>query len=251
VECDDPKDPGDGGACSAYHEAFSHFKVSRRKQGRDDWATSLVRKDAGGATFGLLVCTTRVAPLVAPLHIDACEDDAVIVGRVLAGETEAFRGLVERYEASVLRIVRNLTPRGMAPEDIAQDAFVSAFLALRSFDAIRGPFAPWLFAIAKNKSLNARKKMAPLLVDELPVVAFATTPADDLAHAETRKRLDAALEALPDDQRSCFVFEEIVGLTTDQVAEMEGVAVGTIRSRLSSAKASLRAALAPFLGEDA
>jgi RNA polymerase sigma-70 factor (ECF subfamily) len=189
--------------------------------------------------------------MVAPLRLDACEDDAVIVGRVLAGETEAFRGLVERYEASVLRIVRNLAPRGTAPEDIAQDAFVSAFLALRSFDAVRGPFASWLFTIARNKSLNARKKMAPLLVEELPVVAFATTPADDFAYAETQERLDAALEALPDDQRSCFVLEEIVGLTTDQVADMEGVAVGTIRSRLSRAKASLRAALAPFLGEDA
>jgi RNA polymerase sigma-70 factor, ECF subfamily len=185
------------------------------------------------------------APL---LPLEASDDDALFVARVLAGETEVFRVLVERYQASVLRIARNLAPRGVAPEDIAQDAFVSAFVALRAFDAFRGPFASWLFAIAKNKSLNARKKMRPLLVDPLPIVVSATTPADELADAETRRRLDAALEALPEDQRSCFVLEELVGLTTGQVAEIEGVAEGTIRSRLSRAKATLRAAL---VGEDA
>jgi RNA polymerase sigma-70 factor (ECF subfamily) len=66
-----------------------------------------------------------------------------------------------------------------------------------------------------------------------------------------QRRLDSALEALPEEQRSSFVLEEMVGLTADQIAEIEGVAATTIRSRLSRAKARLRAALAPFVGEDA
>jgi RNA polymerase sigma-70 factor (ECF subfamily) len=190
--------------------------------------------------------------MIAPLPgCEPCDEDVVVIGRVLAGEAEAFRVLVERYQIPILRLAKSLALSGVSPEDIAQDVFVSAFVALRSFDGARGRFAPWLFAIAKNKCLNAKKKMAPLLVAELPIVAFPTTPADDLAFAETRRRLDAALEALPEDQRVSFVLEEIVGLTTEQVAEIEGVAAATIRSRLSRAKARLRAALASLIGEDA
>ena len=179
------------------------------------------------------------------------EGDDQAIARVLAGETAAFRVLVERYEAPVLRLVRGLAPRSTGHEDLAQETFVAAFVALASFDGQRGRFASWLFTIARNKCINARKKKAPILTAEPPVVIVATTPADELAYAEVRRRLDAALEALPDDLRTSFVFAEIVGVDADHIAEMEGVAPGTIRSRLSRARAQLRASLVPLQGEDA
>jgi hypothetical protein len=104
--------------------------------------------------------------MTAPAPEVVCDGDAI--ARVLGGDTEAFRGLVERYEAPVPRLVRNLASRSNAHEDIAQDVFVSAFVALASFDARRGSFLTWFFAIAKHKCINARRKMAPLLVDRLP-----------------------------------------------------------------------------------
>ncbi|HTB74429.1 MAG TPA: RNA polymerase sigma factor [Polyangiaceae bacterium] len=183
-----------------------------------------------------------------PADAIAHDGDAEVVARVLAGDTEGFRILVERYEVSVLRIVRNLAPRSSSPEDIAQDVFVSAFVALATFDDRRGRFASWLFAIARNRSLNARKKMSPRLLEDPESLPDARLPDDACGNAEIRRRLDDALEALPIEQRTCFVLEEIVGLTTAQVAEVEGVAIGTIRSRLSRAKASLRAALEMFVG---
>jgi RNA polymerase sigma-70 factor (ECF subfamily) len=85
---------------------------------------------------------------------------------------------------------------------------------------------------------------------EPPAPATTTTPADDLARAEVGRRLDAALEALPDDLRECFVLSEIVGLPAERIAEMERVSVGAIRSRLSRARARLRAALSPLRGDD-
>jgi RNA polymerase sigma-70 factor, ECF subfamily len=182
---------------------------------------------------------------------EADEDDAEVVGIVLAGDTEAFRILVERYEARVLRFVRSLAPPSAMHEDIAQEVFLSAFLALPTFDGARGHFAAWLFVIAKNRCFNVKKKMSPLLLSELPILVAPRTPIDELAYAETTRRLDAALDALPEDQKSCFVLEEIVGLSAEQVAEIEGVAVGTIRSRLSRAKARLRQALAPAGGQEA
>jgi RNA polymerase sigma-70 factor (ECF subfamily) len=178
----------------------------------------------------------------------APDGDTDVVARVLAGDTEAFRILVERYERPVLRIVRNLTPRWSSREDVAQEVFVSAFVALATFDGRRGRFASWLFVIARNKSLNARKRMAPQLLEDPEALPDARLPDDACGNAELRRRLDDALEALPVEQRTCFVLEEIVGLTTAQVAEVEGVAIGTVRSRLSRAKARLRAALEPVVG---
>jgi RNA polymerase sigma-70 factor, ECF subfamily len=176
------------------------------------------------------------------------EGDEEAIARVLAGETAAFRVLVERYEATVLRLVRNLAPRSTGHEDLAQEAFVAAFVALATFDGQRGRFASWLLTIAKNKCLNARKKMAPIPVAEPPTGVCDTTPADELARADVRRSLDAALEALPADLRTCFVLAEIVGLAAEEIAEMEAVSPGTIRSRLSRAKARLRAALEPLQG---
>jgi RNA polymerase sigma-70 factor (ECF subfamily) len=204
------------------------------------------------ATIRLFACTRRVTPRIAPVaEIEIEGDDAATVRRVLAGDTEAFRALVERYEAKILRLVRSLAPRSSAHEDIAQDVFLSAFAALRSFDLARGEFAGWLFTIARNRCINAQKKMSPVFVRELPAVVLATTPADELAYEETRRRLDAAFLALPEDQRTAFVLEEVVGLSSEEVAEIEGVTAAAIRSRLSRAKARLRAALKSARGEDA
>ena len=177
------------------------------------------------------------------------ETDDETVARVLAGETAAFRVLVERYEAPVLRLVRNFAPRSAAHEDLAQEAFVSAFMALSTFDGRRGGFAGWLSTIAKNKCINARKKMAPIAMAEPPTVVLHTTPHDELAHAEVCRGLDAALETMSEDLRTCFVLAEIVGLPADQIAEMEGVSSGAIRARLSRAKARLRAALTESQGK--
>jgi RNA polymerase sigma-70 factor (ECF subfamily) len=190
----------------------------------------------------------------AALEADPADDEAAIA-RVLAGDTAAFRILVERHGASVLRLVRGLGPAGhwaspAAHEDVAQDAFVSAFQALGTFDPRRGRFGSWLLTIAKNKCINAQKKRAPLLLADPPELAAPTTPDDDLARADTRRRLDAALEELPSDLRTCFVLAEIVGLPAGAIADMDGVSVGTIRSRLSRAKARLRAALSPLRGKD-
>ena len=86
------------------------------------------------------------------------EADEDLVARVLGGETTAFRVLVERYQTLVLRLVRNFAPRSSAHEDLAQDAFVAAFIGLDRFDGGRGSFAAWLYTIARNKCINASKK---------------------------------------------------------------------------------------------
>jgi RNA polymerase sigma-70 factor (ECF subfamily) len=181
---------------------------------------------------------------------DPGERDEDVIARVVAGDVDAFRVLVERHQAAVLRLVRGLSPRSAAAEDIAQDAFVSAFAALSAFDPDRGRFGSWVLAIAKNHCLNARKKRSALSLPDPPEGIARSNPAEDLVRADARRRLDAALDELPDDLRSAFVLAEVVGLTGEAIAELEKVSPGTIRSRLSRAKARLRAALAPLRGEE-
>jgi RNA polymerase sigma-70 factor (ECF subfamily) len=186
-----------------------------------------------------------------PRHADARpDDDEALVRRVGMGDLEAFRQIVARYQDPVLRLVRNLSRAPAEWEDLAQDIFVAAYRALPDFEVERGRFRSWLFAIARNRCVNERKKRGPLLVDELPPQIEERTPCDSLVERELVLRLDRALDALPDAQRTAFVLRELVGLTSDEVAQIEAIDIGTVRSRLSRAKAQLRAVLEPPAGDE-
>lgn len=173
-------------------------------------------------------------------------EEAEVIRRVVAGEVDRFRFLVERYERPVFRLVRNLVGDPHACEDVAQDVFLTAFHRLSRFDPSRARFSTWLLTIARNKCLNALKKKRPLANGGLAEQASARTPSDDAAEKELFERLDVALEALPLAQRTVFVMAELAGLPYDQIAEIEGVEVGTVRSRISRAKKRLRSLLRPF-----
>jgi RNA polymerase sigma-70 factor (ECF subfamily) len=176
--------------------------------------------------------------------------DEEAIGRVLGGDLEAFRALVETYQGPVFRIVRLLAPDPHAAEDTAQEVFLAAFLHLRDFDPARGRFPAWLFALAKNRALDARKKRAPCPAEVLDPVAKELGPGDRAAGREFFERLDRALDCLPPEQRDAFVLHEMAGLTGEEIAGIEGVEPGTVRSRVSRAKAQLRASLSVFSGKE-
>jgi RNA polymerase sigma-70 factor (ECF subfamily) len=120
-----------------------------------------------------------------------------------------------------------------------QDALLAAFRHRDAFDARRGSFRAWLFGIARNGARNALRKKRPTPVATLPERGAVDASRDGEAGA----RLDAALEALPAAQRAAFVLAEIHGLTHEEVAAIEGVAVGTVKSRTARARERLRDAL--------
>jgi RNA polymerase sigma-70 factor (ECF subfamily) len=176
-------------------------------------------------------------------------DDLAVIERVLAGEVEAFRLLVTRYQDRVFCLLRNLVCDAHACDDLAQDVFVSAYVGLRRYDPARGRFATWLLRIARNKCLNALAKRRPTPSESMPDPPDLRTPPDVLAGRELFQHLDRALEGLPVERRTAFVLCEMVGLSGEEVSQIEHVAAGTVRSRLSRAKAALRGALRPFVGD--
>ena len=165
-----------------------------------------------------------------------------MIERVLDGDVEAFRELVERHQRRVFLFVRNLVRHASDAEDLVQEVFVAAFRKLNSFDAGRSQFSTWLLTIARNRCLNhlQRSSVATIVCSEFDVEARAVQPVDAVLSREMHARLDAALELLPIEQRTAFVLAEIQELPYAEIALIEKVELGTIKSRVSRAKHRLR-----------
>ncbi len=176
--------------------------------------------------------------------------ESQIIRQVLDGEIEAFRLIVERYEKPVVRMIRNITCDGHTAEDVAQDVFLTAYRKLASFNAERCSFATWLFTIARNKSINVLRKKKPRPIGDPPGRAVLTEPSDTLSQQELLAELNSQLAQLPAAQRRAFVLAEFEQLSYEQIAQIEKTRIGTIRSRISRAKAKLRSAVSRFCEDE-
>ena len=178
----------------------------------------------------------------------ADDDDADdrIASRVLAGDGAAFRTLVERHQAAVFGLLSAILPRAPDREDVAQEAFLAAWRRLDTFDPARGSFAGWLLVIARNRALNALRRRgsggpAPLAErPEPPATEGGAPPPGGGAVGD----LDEALASLSPERRTAFVLSEVHGLPLAEVARIEDVPLGTVKSRVARAREDLRAALA-------
>ena len=166
-----------------------------------------------------------------------------IVQRVLQGEREAFQAIIEYYQGPVLRLLRHLTGHEQTSEDIAQDVFMTVYVQLKSFDSTRSRFSTWLFTIARNKAINALKKKGPVYVATVPEELDKRDPMDVSMENELLARLDRELHRLPPRQRRALIWAEFEQLPYEEIARIEGVRLGTIKSRINRARAKLRAIL--------
>lgn len=173
-------------------------------------------------------------------------DELEVIQRVLEGETEAFRLLVERYAGAVVRMIRNVTEDRHACEDLAQEVFLTAYARLGTFDPGRSRFSTWLFTIARNKAVNAAAKKKPRYMADPPE---RTDGSDPHIHAEKKEllaALDRAVLDLPLNQRTAFVLAEFEQLPYEQIAQIEGVRLGTVKSRVNRARVRLMEVLRQF-----
>src|SRR5262245_57543928 len=173
----------------------------------------------------------------------AVNDDLDAIQRVLSSDVESFRPLVERYQRPLLTLVRNLTPPSTDHEGVAQEVFLAAFRCLASFDPKRSAFSTWLFTIARNRCRNELARRRPVVGAELPEVVDLRAPEQAASEAELFRQLDAALNALPFEQRSAFVLAHLQGLSYEEVGRIEGIGVGTVKSRIARAREKLRTLL--------
>ena len=169
--------------------------------------------------------------------------------KVLDGDTECFRLVVERFEEPIVRMARNITGNRESCEDIAQEVFLTAYTKLTSFDPARSSFSTWLFTIARNKSINALKKKRISSVNELAQNIDRANPSDNMTQKELFHLFDKGLQKLPNRQKTAFVLAEFEGLSYEEIARIEAVPVGTVKSRINRAKKKLRSALRETYGD--
>ena len=176
-------------------------------------------------------------------------EETGIIRAVLEGDTEPFRMLMQRYQKPVIRMIANLINDRHNCEDVAQEVFLAAYKKLPSFDPARSSFSTWLFTIAKNKSINAMKKKRVLSVSNPPENPDFSEPADSLIRNELFLKLDQALTSLSPGHRRALVLAEFENLPYEQIAQIEGVRIGTIKSRINRAKHRLKSALEVIDGD--
>jgi RNA polymerase sigma-70 factor (ECF subfamily) len=177
-------------------------------------------------------------------RVDGSEpSDVQLIERVADGDRRAFDELYRRYARAVLGLaLRRLGDRGRA-EDATQDAFVAIWRSARTYDAARGPGAPWLYAVARNAITDGLRR-APNPVAELEDGPGNDLDPSDQAEASwTAWRVHRALEVLPEHERPVIELAYWRGLSQSEIAERMGIPLGTVKTRTRSALARLADAL--------
>ncbi len=183
-------------------------------------------------------------------------DEAALIKEARRGNLDAYNTLVLHYQSQVYNVAYRILGERDAAADATQEAFISAYKAIRRFRG--GSFRAWLLRIVTNAcydELRRRKRRPQASLDALYVEDEAPDPGF-VSHAENpesyaqRMDLQAAirdcLQRLPDDQRTVVVLSDIEGFSYDEIAEITGVALGTVKSRLSRSRARLRDCLQGF-----
>ena len=175
-------------------------------------------------------------------------EDSDVVRRVVAGEVNDYRVLVERHQDAIYRFVYSLVGHRHEAEDITQDVFLAAYKSLATFDSRRAMFSTWLFTIARNRAINRLNRCRDTtLVKSMPEPIDAHSPGDAVEEDEFLEQLNHALNDLPMDQRTVFVLAEIQELSYAEIADIEHISLGTVKSRLHRAKQHLRSALEGYV----
>jgi len=180
--------------------------------------------------------------------------DASLVEQAIAGSQDAYRVLVERHSRSVLTLVVRLVRDQGVAEELAQDAFVKAFGALRSFDPAY-KFSNWMLRIAHNVAIDHLRKSRPPVVsidddssgrDLADALADAREPSafDRAAQRDFREDLEAALARLRPEFRRLVVMRYLEDLSYEDISTVVGLPLGTVKSHLHRARAVLGRLLA-------
>lgn len=170
-----------------------------------------------------------------------------VLARAKAGDRQAFTEVVRHYDHRLRALAYRLLGDRAAMDDALQEAYVKAYRALPGFREDAG-LGTWLYQITYRACIDFQRRESRHQTDTTawaPSTATATgLAADPAATATSRTDLRRALAALPVDQRAAVLLVDAEGLDYDAAASVLGVAPGTIASRLSRARAALRAALA-------
>ena len=188
-------------------------------------------------------------------------DDAALVAEYLGGRRRAFHELADRYHLRLLNFIyRTIGDRDRA-EDLVQETFVRVYRHLHRFDPTK-KFSTWIYTIASNLAKNELRNRS-----RNPLVLFQTLksnwdadhrplewedpknkPDDLYRKRHVKEKVEEAAAQLPEHHRVVFVLRELEGKTYEEIAEITGCNLGTVKSRLNRARNNFAQIIAPMVG---
>jgi len=182
-----------------------------------------------------------------------------LVRRAQSGDLEAYDELIKRYQERIYATIYHMTSNHEDANDLAQDAFIKAFQALKSFKG-GSSFYTWLYRIAVNKTINflkQRKNRLHMSLNDLDfnaennpdLVALISdkTPRRDAGLKELSEKLNEALLKLSEQHRLVMVLHDVQGQSHEEIAEIMDCTIVTVRSRLFYARQQMQAWLTDYL----
>jgi len=186
-------------------------------------------------------------------------DEMDLVRRARKGQLSAYDELVRRYQERIYATIYHMTSNHEDANDLAQEAFIKAFHALRSFKG-GSSFYTWVYRIAVNKTINflkQRKNKAQMSLNDMDLnaehdpdlVALISdkTPRREAGLAELSEKLNEALQKLSEPHRLAVTLHDVQGLSHEEIATIMDCNIGTVRSRLFYARQQLQAYLSDYL----
>jgi RNA polymerase sigma-70 factor (ECF subfamily) len=186
-------------------------------------------------------------------------EETLLVKRARHGDLGAYDELVRRYQERIYATIYHMTANHEDANDLAQEAFIKAFQALRSFKG-GSSFYTWVYRIAVNKTINflkQRKARTQMSLDDLDMnaehdpdlVALVSdkTPRRDASLSELQQKLNEAMQKLSEPHRLVVTLHDVQGLSHEEIADIMDCNIGTVRSRLFYARQQLQAYLADYL----
>ena len=205
--------------------------------------------------------TPATTPDQEPLQAasEAVVHEQELVKKARHGDLSAYDQLVQRYQERIYRTLYHMTSNHEDANDLAQEAFIKGFQALKSFKG-GSSFYTWVYRIAVNKTLNflkQRKNRSHMSLNDLDfntennpdLVALVSekTPRREAGLAELQEKLNEAMLTLSETHRLVVTLHDVQGLSHEEIAKIMDCNVGTVRSRLFYARQQLQGRLAGYL----
>lgn len=185
------------------------------------------------------------------------QSDELLLAAIGRGETDALGKLFDRYNRLAIAVAYRVLGDRNAAEDTVQDAFVSVWRRVDSFDPRRGSARGWLLTIVRNAAVDRRRGRHARALQDSPLEDVTFRLATDgeetfamVAASVEATRVRDALALLPSEQREAIELAYFGGLTHQEIAERTGTALGTVKGRMRLGLHKLRAALSDILPPD-
>ncbi len=184
------------------------------------------------------------------------DDDQLLISRAVSGDRSAFGDLALKHQDRLYASMLAVTGSAEEAEDVVQDALVRAFLKLDSFQQ-NSQFFTWLYRIAFNVALSRfRKRRHRVSIDQSREVAgmepvdHSGQPDDPILQREQVNLVQNALQQLTEQHRAILILREMNECSYEEIAEILDISIGTVRSRISRARSSLKQVLEAWQSAD-